>query len=148
MSTPAKKSNAAAAKSTARKSDSAPAKLPPGADGDMPVEKAKATNLLAASMPTADHKLAENGYEYAVSPLEGSHAQAPSPLVGVSTLSEQNESAKVGTSALPGKNATISPLDRVRADASGQVLTTNQGVRIADNQHSLKAGLRGFVRIL
>jgi catalase len=31
----------------------------------------------------------------------------------------------------------------VRTDASGQVLTTNQGVPIADNQNSLKAGLRG-----
>jgi catalase len=28
-------------------------------------------------------------------------------------------------------------------DATGQVLTTNQGVTVADNQHSLKAGLRG-----
>ena len=34
-------------------------------------------------------------------------------------------------------------LERVRIDATGQVLSTNQGVAIADNQHSLKAGLRG-----
>ena len=143
MPTPAKKANAAAAKSTARKSNSAQAKMPPGTAGDLPVQKAKATNLLAASMPTADHKLAENGYDYGLSPLKGSHVETPSPLVGASTLAERNESDKVGTSALPGNNATISTLDRVRADASGQVLTTNQGVRIADNQHSLKAGLRG-----
>ncbi len=143
MPTPPKKPNAAAAKSTARKSDSAPAKMPPGAEGDLPVEKAKATNALASSMRTAEHKLTENGHEYAVSPLEGSHADSPSPLVGTSTLAESNESAKVGTAAKPGTNATIAPLDRVRADGTGQVLTTNQGVRIADNQHSLKAGLRG-----
>ena len=31
----------------------------------------------------------------------------------------------------------------MRADAGGQVLTTNQGVPVADNQSSLKAGLRG-----
>ncbi|HEY0961364.1 MAG TPA: catalase, partial [Pseudomonadales bacterium] len=35
------------------------------------------------------------------------------------------------------------PLDRVRVDSSGRVLTTNQGVPVADNQNSLKAGLRG-----
>jgi len=143
MPTPAKKTNAAAAKSTARKSDSAPAKMPSGADGDLPVEQAKATNALAASMPTARHKRTENGREYAVSPPEGSHENASSTLVGASTLAERNKSAKLGSSATAGHNATIAPLDRVRADATGQVLTTNQGVRIADNQHSLKAGLRG-----
>jgi catalase len=31
----------------------------------------------------------------------------------------------------------------VRVDSGGQRLTTNQGVPIADNQNSLKAGLRG-----
>jgi catalase len=31
----------------------------------------------------------------------------------------------------------------VRVDSSGRALTTNQGVAIADNQNSLKAGLRG-----
>ena len=143
MTSSEKKSNPASAKSTARKSDSAPAKMPPGAKGDLPVEKAKATNALAASMPSAKHKLVENGHDYAVSPLEGSHAQASSPLVGASTLAERNGSAKVGTAAVPGDNATIAALDRVRADGTGQILTTNQGVRIADNQHSLKAGLRG-----
>ncbi|HLL23337.1 MAG TPA: catalase, partial [Kofleriaceae bacterium] len=35
------------------------------------------------------------------------------------------------------------PLDRVRTDSSGQRLTTNQATPVADNQHSLKAGLRG-----
>jgi catalase len=34
-------------------------------------------------------------------------------------------------------------LTRVRADGSDQPLTTNQGVPVADNQNSLKAGLRG-----
>ncbi|HVZ36021.1 MAG TPA: catalase, partial [Polyangiaceae bacterium] len=35
------------------------------------------------------------------------------------------------------------PLDRVRTDASERRLTTNLGVPLATNQHSLKAGLRG-----
>jgi catalase len=34
-------------------------------------------------------------------------------------------------------------LDRVRVDSTARVLTTNQGVPVADNQDSLKAGLRG-----
>lgn len=34
-------------------------------------------------------------------------------------------------------------LDTVRDDATNQALTTNQGVKIADNQNSLKAGMRG-----
>jgi len=34
-------------------------------------------------------------------------------------------------------------LDAVRDDATNQALTTNQGVKIADNQNSLKAGTRG-----
>ncbi|MGE8549988.1 MAG: catalase HPII, partial [Acinetobacter calcoaceticus] len=34
-------------------------------------------------------------------------------------------------------------LDIVRDDATNQALTTNQGVKIADNQNSLKAGTRG-----
>ncbi|PTN48468.1 catalase HPII, partial [Achromobacter xylosoxidans] len=42
-----------------------------------------------------------------------------------------------------GINAADGRLERVRADSSGQMLTTNQGVRVSDNQHSLKAGLRG-----
>jgi hypothetical protein len=43
----------------------------------------------------------------------------------------------------PGVNATIEPLDRVRVDSSGRHLTTNQGVPVADNQNSLKYGVRG-----
>ncbi len=117
--------------------------MPAGASGDVPVEQARATNALAASMRVAQHKLEECGHGNAVSPPAGTHAQATSPLVGASTLGEKNANAKVGTAAAPGHNAAAQSLDRVRADGSGQALTTNQGVRIADNQHSLKAGLRG-----
>jgi catalase len=61
-----------------------------------------------------------------------------------STLTETNASPKLGDAEPPqGHNAAGGNLDRVRADASGQVLTTNQGVPVADNQNSLKAGLRG-----
>ena len=42
-----------------------------------------------------------------------------------------------------GVNPASGPLDRVRVDSGGRVLTTNQGVPVADNQNSLKAGFRG-----
>ena len=42
-----------------------------------------------------------------------------------------------------GYNPGNGPLDRVRVDSSGQALTTNMGIAVADNQNSLKAGLRG-----
>ncbi len=60
-----------------------------------------------------------------------------------STLTETTSSAKTGTQARPGFNPGNDPLDRVRVDSGGQVLTTNFGQPIADNQSSLKAGLRG-----
>jgi hypothetical protein len=64
--------------------------------------------------------------------------------VGGSTLTETTPSAKTGSGKpRAGFNPGQQPLDRVRADSSGQGLTTNQGVPIATNQASLKAGLRG-----
>ena len=64
-----------------------------------------------------------------------------------STVSESRHGdqtgGKTGAGARDGVNATIGSLDRVRTDATGQPLTTNQGVPVADNQNSLKAGLRG-----
>ena len=79
-----------------------------------------------------------------VEPSEGATAGPLSDQASGSTLSETNPSAKVGAGKAPnGSNATISSLDRVRADGRSQQLTTNQGVPISDNQSSLKAGLRG-----
>lgn len=40
-------------------------------------------------------------------------------------------------------NAKLQSLEDVRRDATGQALRTNQGVKIADNQNTLKAGARG-----
>ncbi|MDU9393421.1 catalase HPII [Pseudomonas sp. zfem002] len=40
-------------------------------------------------------------------------------------------------------NAKLQSLENVRSDATGQALRSNQGVKIADNQNSLKAGARG-----
>jgi len=40
-------------------------------------------------------------------------------------------------------NAKLQSLETFRSDASEQALRTNQGVKVADNQNSLKAGARG-----
>ncbi|WP_050613464.1 catalase [Bacillus testis] len=42
-----------------------------------------------------------------------------------------------------GANKKNEQLDQHRVDDTGQKLTTNQGLRIADDEHSLKAGNRG-----
>ena len=100
-----------------------------------------ATQALAARMPFNANKEAEHG-ELPLAPPEGCPS-SPNPAATGSTLTESNESDKAGTAARPGFNPGNLPLDRVRVDSGGRVLTTNQGVPIADNQNSLKAGLRG-----
>jgi catalase len=94
-------------------------------------------------MPFNAAKPGEHG-RAAYEPPAGQAVEPDDPMVGGSTLSETNASLKAGAGApAPGFNPTVGPLDRVRVDSSMQVLTTNQGVPVADNQNSLKAGLRG-----
>ena len=136
-----------AARAAARNTDSGPASPPPEAAGrgDAPTQKAIDTQALAAGMPSNPNKPLEHGEANAQATPAGATVTPPSRLPGASTLSEHNDSDKTGTVAPEGVNATIGTLDRVRVDSSGQVLTTNQGVAIADNQNSLKAGARGPV---
>jgi catalase len=135
------------ARAAARNTDSGPAHpAPPGAaPGDLPAQKAADTQALAAAMPANTNKPLEHGEANALKAPPGLTATPPSRLPGGSTLSEANASDKAGTVAAEGVNATIDTLDRVRVDSSGQRLTTNQGVPVADNQNSLKAGARGPV---
>ena len=135
------------AKAAARNTDSAPAQpAPPGTvPGDLLAQKAADTQTLVAGMPANTNKALEHGLENGQAAPVGLTVEPPSELPGVSTLSQGNASAKTGGTAQTGVNATIAPLDRVRVDSSGQRLTTNQGVPIADNQNSLKAGVRGPV---
>ncbi|MEO6624558.1 MAG: catalase [Burkholderiaceae bacterium] len=107
--------------------------------------QAQQVETLVAVRPNNDNKRFEHGFDNALLPRPGATAEAASPLATGSTLSEDNGSEKTGSTAVAGINATIEPLDRVRSDSSGRVLTTNQGVAIADNQNSLKYGLRGPV---
>jgi catalase len=134
----------AAPRAAARNTDSGPAHAAP--DGsDLAARKMAEVQSLSAAMDNHETKAAEHGFANGVRPPAGAVAEAPSRLPGASTLSEANTSDKVGTEALDGLNATTDTLDRVRVDSTGRALTTNQGVAIADNQNSLKYGLRGPV---
>ncbi|MDB5954440.1 catalase [Ramlibacter sp.] len=137
---PAKKT---AAKAAARNSDSGPARLAPDAGSDAAARQKAETEALAAALPNNDNKPSEHGFANGLKPPPGQAAEPASRLPTASTLSEENSSEKVGTAALDGLNATIDTLDRVRVDSTGRVLTTNQGVAVADNQNSLKYGVRG-----
>lgn len=107
------------------------------------LQKVMGTAAITSAMPYNPNKAAEYG-DAADTPPQGATVEPPSPPVTGSTVSETNASAKVGSGNPPqGVNATIESLDRVRVDSGGQHLTTNQGVAIADNQNSLKIGLRG-----
>jgi len=133
-----------AAKAAARNTDSGPAN--PGlAPDDLLSQRAAQTGDLAAAMPFNPNKAAEHGFSSGASAPEGAHVTVPSGLPGASTLSEANASAKAGTAAAEGASPTTASLDRVRVDSGGQRLTTNQGAPIADNQNSLKYGVRGPV---
>ena len=101
------------------------------------------TATMAAAMPANPNKPAEFG-DAARQPPAGAHLAPPVPEVTGSTITETTGSEKLGNGVpRQGFNPTVGPLDRVRVDSGGQVLTTNQGVAIADNQNSLKIGLRG-----
>jgi len=89
------------------------------------------------------NKALEVGRDHALTPPAGITVEPPSDGVSASTLTEGNDSAKTGQAATPGLHANDGQVANARVDGSGHVLTTNHGVSIADNQHSLKAGLRG-----
>ena len=60
-----------------------------------------------------------------------SEKKSPSQAAGTHTLDRGNSNAK------------LEQLDTWREDASGEALTSNTGVKVADNQNTLKAGERG-----
>jgi catalase len=135
------------AKSSARSTVSGPSRgrgAAPGAKmSDAAVRKFEATEQLAAGMPFNQNKPFEHGKE-AAAPRPGPIVKPSDPAATGSTLTETNASDKVGEGEpQQGLNPTTGPLDRVRVDSSARELTTNQGVKVADNQNSLKAGLRG-----
>jgi catalase len=127
-----------------RSTVSGPAEPDASGRGDLAAEKAAATQDVASAFTFNPNKAAEYDPAAALAPPEGASVKPPDPIAGASTVSELNGSDKLGSGgANIGRNPTVGPLDRVRVDATDRVLTTNQGVPIADNQSSLKAGLRG-----
>ncbi|MDQ3189826.1 MAG: catalase, partial [Pseudomonadota bacterium] len=101
------------------------------------------TDQLTRSFPSNAIKAAEHGRQGSLNPPQGQSEDPPSNDVSASTITETNVSDKTGNAADAGVNPNNAPLERVRVDSAGRALTTNQGVAIANNQSSLKAGLRG-----
>ena len=122
-------------------SDSGPA-LPPTSSTPPALKHARTVGEMVNSMPSNANKAAEYG-DQAACPPTGATAAPADESTTASTLSEKNRSRKTGSPASVGVNAEGGELPRVRADSGGQAITTNQGVPVADNQSSLKAGLRG-----
>src|SRR3954466_1863083 len=123
---------------------SGPAEPDASGIGDVVADKAAATQELASAFAFNASKAAEYDPDAALAPPEGRSVKSRDPIAGASTVSERNGSDKVGSGGPNiGQNPTAGPLDRVRVDSTARALTTNQGVPVADNQNSLKAGLRG-----
>lgn len=61
----------------------------------------------------------------------------------MSTKKPKSELAGTDTLDRKNTNAKLQALEAFRSDATGQALRTNQGVKISDNQNSLKVGARG-----
>jgi catalase len=141
---PARPGAAAASRTSARSTVSGPTHKPSApAAGDAATTKLIGTERLAEAFPHNAAKPFEFGAA-SKNPPAGQAARPIDPLVGGSTLSETSASPKVGSgNPQVSFNPASGPLDRVRVDSAGRALTTNQGVEVADNQNSLKAGLRG-----
>ena len=140
--TPAKSAGEPQPKPTRRAGRGAPA-AKSSVESDPVMAQAEGTQALVAAMPHNANKALDFGRDNALSPAVGLTAEPASDAVSASTLSEVNISAKTGDPASPGAHAIDGRLAQARVDGSKQVLTTNQGVAIADNQNSLKGGLRG-----
>lgn len=134
-----------AAASAARHTDSGPAGAEIHDSPDVAAGKVAQVQALAAQFSSNTTKAEEHGVHPGLTPSAGAHVPVTDVAATASTLSEAQESPKAGRPAVAGMNLTVGALERVRADAADRMLTTNQGVAVADNQNSLKAGLRGPV---
>jgi len=138
-----KSAEASASTTSARSTVSGPARKDRGSPGDELTAKMDGSQALAKAIPFNANKTREYG-KASVKPEPGTTVPAPDPRATGSTLTESSASAKAGAGKPKlGVNPGNLPLDRSRVDSTDRVLTTNLGVPVADNQHSLKAGLRG-----
>jgi catalase len=106
------------------------------------LDKVAGAQQMAADVPFNPNKIGEHG-EAARTPQAGKTCPVAHPVSTASTAGETSASPKTGSGIPPIGECPAGDLDRVRADGSEQPLTTNQGVPVADNQNSLKIGLRG-----
>jgi catalase len=140
------KANAGASSTTssARSTVAGPAHDDGGArQGDALSARMRATDATVAGLPFNPNKASEYG-KNSTGVQPGATVKVSDPRVTGSTVTEVTESPKAGAgNPNLGFNPGNESLDRARVDSSGQSLTTNQGVPVADNQNSLKAGLRG-----
>ena len=129
--------------STARMTPDGATALPTPAQQAL-ASKVAGTQALAEAMPFNPLKAAEHGLANGHSPAPGQPITARDPQDLSSTITEDTASDKLGLGpARVGYNPNNEPLQRMRVDSAGRILTTNQGVPVGDNQNSLKAGLRG-----
>ncbi|ELY5815277.1 catalase HPII [Cronobacter turicensis] len=73
-----------------------------------------------------------------LAPADGSHRPSPAP-----TPPGEQPTAPGSLKAPQVTNDKLGALDTFRKGSENEALTTNQGVRIADDQNSLRAGTRG-----
>ncbi|MGV7211440.1 catalase [Oxalobacteraceae bacterium A2-2] len=115
----------------------------PGPEAAALLQKVAASQELSAQIPYNESKAGEHG-EAARTPQPGRTCPIHHASATASTASETKPSPKTGDGVPPqGVNPSNAALDRVRVDSGERQLTTNQGVPVADNQNSLKVGLRG-----
>jgi catalase len=137
------RSSSAHSKSNARSSVGGRSHPRGAALPDLAERKQKGTQALAAAFSANVAKPFEFGKK-ALQPPVGQSVEAADSTVTASTMTERTASPKVGAGKpFFGADPNSLSLDRARSDATTQMLTTNQGVAISDNQNSLKAGLRG-----
>lgn len=122
--------------------DSAPVSPPKPAPRQSGVKQAQETGALASSIPYNSTKASEYDEQRATCPFAGDRSSVSAPLAAASTLSEKNISDKTGAKPADGQPVS-GALDATYADNTGQSLTTNHGVPVADNQNSLTAGSGG-----
>jgi catalase len=140
---PSPRKRPASKKVASKTTVSGPRKGAPAGVPDAAVRKMDATQALAAAFPFNRSKAQEFAAE-ARKARPGATATPGDAAAAASTLREgTTRSGKAGRPATGGLNAGNAPLETVRVDSGGQVLTTNFGQPIADNQNSLKAGARG-----
>jgi catalase len=139
--------NVAATPTSARSTVAGPAKAagkaPRSAGAGALERKMSGTQALAEQARFNQHKASEHG-DAARTPPPGETYEPDDDLVTASTVTEVSPSDKVGRGKPNlGFNPGNESLDRVRVDSGDRALTTNQGVAVADNQNSLKGGVRG-----